>query len=588
MMIKRRERLRRRGSRIVHRVLRSYRQAQRGRPGRTLVSRRQRMGRETLRTEHRRTVAVAHRRSVKMILRMISLVKARLILVPGRHTLYNPVAERVRRCHPLLLLPPVTEPHPHHLFLQLKAVRQRGDLLRGRFRLFVKVLLKRALHRHLDRRTLLPFPALGGDLVDAGRRAGRRVRLLEPLLQQRLQLAHVLEAQLESLEPAYRRLREDVAVESTERETDVRLGETELDAPLFELSGERLEVVRGRCVLLAGALIPVVRVARVQRVADRRAGIPQVRMQTAAALMIVQLRMMMRVRMQHPVHRVYRVVLLKGRGRCRATARIVVGRRDDRRVPRMRRGHPRRLVRTAMRMHRLIVGGRGCRRRGCCRRCQRFHVQSSVRLVRMMVRMMTGMVHRHRGGPVVATRLHAQPRIRRREARRWMGQSIRRRRRGHLVMVMMVVMMLRRRHVLHLASISGAARWARGIATHGDVHPDRGTRTIQLGRHCGTNRHVRGSGHLPPLVQRCRETLSLFFRSLPRLFSLFSFFLSSIHRLFPSISNFPPFPLSPLLWVYRSTITFRGTLPSQGSTLSSPSFPPFLLFPSCLSDSSRS
>ena len=277
MMIERRERLRRRGSRIVRRVLRSYRKAQRGRPGRTLVSR-QRVRRQTLRAEHRRTVAMAHRRSVKMILRMIRLVKTRLTLVSGRHALYDSVAERVRRCHPLLLLPSVTEPHPDHFFLQLKVVRERGDLLRGRFRLFVEVLLERALHRHLDRRSLLSFPALGGDFVDARRRAGRRVRLLEPLLQQRLQLAHVLEAQLKSLEPAYRRLREDVAVESTERETDVRLGEAQLDAPLFELSSERLEVVRCRCVLLSGALIPVVRVAGMQRVADRRPGIPQVRM----------------------------------------------------------------------------------------------------------------------------------------------------------------------------------------------------------------------------------------------------------------------------------------------------------------------
>lgn len=73
-------------------------------------------------------------------------------------------------------------------------------------------------------------------------------------------------------------------------------------------------------------------------------------------------------------------------------------------------------------------------------------------------------------------------------------------------MMMMVMMMLRRRHVLHLAGVGGAAGRARGVATHGDVHPDRCTRTtIQLGRHCATNRHVRGSGHLLPLVERFQQ-----------------------------------------------------------------------------------
>lgn len=88
--------------------------------------------------------------------------------------------------------------------------------------------------------------------------------------------------------------------------------------------------------------------------------------------------------------------------------------------------------------------------------------------------------------------------------------------------MMMVVMMLRRRHVLHLPGVGGAARRAGGVATHGDVHPDRGTRTtIQVGRHCATNRHVRGSGHLLLLAQRCpriRSLTSVFLppRGLPR------------------------------------------------------------------------
>lgn len=326
------------------------------------------MGREALRAEHRGAVAVSHGRSVKVILRMVTLVKTGLSLVTRRHALHDPVAQRVRRRHPLLLLPSVAEPHPDHLLLELETVREGRDLLGGGFRLFVEVLLEGPFDGDLDRGALLPLPPLGGDLVDARRRAGRRVRLLEPLLQQRLQLAHVLEAQLKSLEPAYRRLREDVAVESTERETDVRLGEAKLDAPLLELFRERLEVVRGRRVLLAGAVIPVVRVARVERVAHRRAGIPEIRMQPG--LVVVQLRMMLvRVRVQHAVHR--GMVLLKGGGRGCATARVVVGRGDDRRVPRMRRGHSWRLMRTSSVMHRLVVGSRG---RRCRSRRQRLHV----------------------------------------------------------------------------------------------------------------------------------------------------------------------------------------------------------------------
>lgn len=79
------------------------------------------------------------------------------------------------------------------------------------------------------------------------------------------------------------------------------------------------------------------------------------------------------------------------------------------------------------------------------------------------------------------------------------------------MVMMMVVMMLRRRHVLHLASVGGATGRARGIATHGDVHPDCRT-TIQVGRHCATNRHVRGSGHLLPARREAsRNLLSVVF-----------------------------------------------------------------------------
>ena len=105
------------------------------------------------------------------------------------------------------------------------------------------MLLQRALDGHLDAGPLLPFPALRRNLVYRRRRARRRVRLRQPLLEQRHQLAHVLKAELESLEPADGRLREDVAVEGAEGQADVRLGEAELDSALLELLGEGFQIV---------------------------------------------------------------------------------------------------------------------------------------------------------------------------------------------------------------------------------------------------------------------------------------------------------------------------------------------------------
>ena len=154
-----------------------------------------------------------------------------------------------RRGHALLLLPPVAEPDADHFLLQLERVGQGGDLLGRRFRLLVEVLLQGSLDAHLDRRPLLALPSLGRYLVDGRRRAGRRVGLFQPLLQQRLQFAHVLEAELQGLEPADGRLREDVAVQSAQGQSDVGLGESQLDPPLFELFGESFQVV-GRRVLL--------------------------------------------------------------------------------------------------------------------------------------------------------------------------------------------------------------------------------------------------------------------------------------------------------------------------------------------------
>ena len=146
-----------------------------------------------------------------------------------------PVWAHLRGRHPLLLLTAVAEPYPHHLLLKLEAVREVRDLLRGGLGVLVKVLLQGSLYADLDGRSLLPLAPLGRDLVNVGRGAGRRVSLRQPLFEQRHQLAHVLKAQLERLEPADCGLGEHVAVEGTQGQAHVGLREAQLDSSLLEL-----------------------------------------------------------------------------------------------------------------------------------------------------------------------------------------------------------------------------------------------------------------------------------------------------------------------------------------------------------------
>jgi len=178
-----------------------------------------------------------------------------------------------RRRHALLLLPPVAEPHAHHLLLQLQRVRQRRDLRRRRFGTLEKVRLQNPLHAHLDGRPLLPLPPLSRDLVDAAGAARGRVRLLQPLVQQRLEFAHVFKAQLQSLEPADGGLGEHVPVERAQGQAHVRLREAQLDPPLLELLGKVLQLVRRRR-LLVGVVVAVVpaevAVVRAERVPEAR------------------------------------------------------------------------------------------------------------------------------------------------------------------------------------------------------------------------------------------------------------------------------------------------------------------------------
>ena len=67
-----------------------------------------------------------------------------------------------------------------------------------------------------------------------GGRAVMLVRVFEPLGQQRLQLAHVLEGQIEGLEPGNGGLGEVVAVHLAHGEADVPLRVSELNPLLLE------------------------------------------------------------------------------------------------------------------------------------------------------------------------------------------------------------------------------------------------------------------------------------------------------------------------------------------------------------------
>ena len=222
----------------------------------------------------RRMVAVVQRLLLLLLVRMVRLVIQVARVSVGYPSHWRRVGSVWhRRSHPLLLLAPVAEPDAHHLFFELERVGQAGDLLGRRFGLLVEVLLESTFDGYFDRGALLALAALRGDLVDGRRRAGRRVGFFEPLLQQRFQLAHVFKTELERFEAADGGLREDVAVERAERQTDVGLREAEFNPTLFELFGERFQVVRSRVLLFGVVNVTVVVevVVRVVRVTGRAA-----------------------------------------------------------------------------------------------------------------------------------------------------------------------------------------------------------------------------------------------------------------------------------------------------------------------------
>lgn len=148
----------------------------------------------------------------------------------------------VRR-HALLFLATIAKPNAHHLFFQLKQIGQVGDLLRCGLGIALEMCFQSAFYCLLDACALLAFASLCGYFVHVCGRAICGVGLFEPLGQQRLQLAHVLEAQLERFEAANCRLTEHIAIQSAQCQTDIGLCKAQLNTALFELFGKVFQVI---------------------------------------------------------------------------------------------------------------------------------------------------------------------------------------------------------------------------------------------------------------------------------------------------------------------------------------------------------
>lgn len=150
------------------------------------------------------------------------------------------------RVDALLLLAAVAEPDPDHFLLHREAFGEHGDLLGRGLGVLHEGLLERHTHTRLDAGALLAAPAdrlrCGVGISEGRRIVQRGVRVLQPSLQQRLQLAHVLEAQIERLEPGDGGLAEVIAIQLSHSQAHISLCETELDPPLLKRFGKLFEL----------------------------------------------------------------------------------------------------------------------------------------------------------------------------------------------------------------------------------------------------------------------------------------------------------------------------------------------------------
>ena len=122
-------------------------------------------------------------------------------------------------------MPTVAEPHPHHLFLHAEPVGDVLHLLAAGLWVGVEGPLEGHPDRVVNGGSLLPPPGQGflcsckaGCLAhQVGLGCLRGVGVLQPLGQQRLQLAHVLEGEVERLEARDGRLGEVVTIQLAQR-----------------------------------------------------------------------------------------------------------------------------------------------------------------------------------------------------------------------------------------------------------------------------------------------------------------------------------------------------------------------------------
>lgn len=170
-------------------------------------------------------------------------------------------------------LAPIAEPNPHDFFIQVQGFSQEGNVLRHGFWLSKEVGLEFIFDVCFDARSFLPFSRLteisfvtvAASVVERGfitfvsrRTTGNdtgAVCFLEPLAEERLEFAHVLETQLEGFKSADCGLRKNVSVVSSKCQADISLCKAHLDSPLFELTCEHFQLLGG-CRLLDSQSFP--------------------------------------------------------------------------------------------------------------------------------------------------------------------------------------------------------------------------------------------------------------------------------------------------------------------------------------------
>ena len=150
----------------------------------------------------------------------------------------------------------VAEPHSDHVLLQPGLLGDVADLLQGGLRALQEHVLHVAPHSVLDTPSL-SLPGLCKGLCFAHLlQILIVVSSLQSLLQQGLQLTHVLHTELQSLEAADGCLAGHLPKENTQSEPHIGLGISQGDPPLLQELGQLLEVSLQNSHVLTHSLCP--------------------------------------------------------------------------------------------------------------------------------------------------------------------------------------------------------------------------------------------------------------------------------------------------------------------------------------------